>query len=950
MKNSKRTSATLKGAVLIMVMTIMFVLIFLLAGTIAVVYSAHNRAIVKYEESQAYYTARSLLDAYLDTFLQDNDNRTGENGTTAIPYYYFDDDGSGNITVKNDVNAKQGRALELDIYSMYVSIAPKKANVSTSGVYNKETNPYGGYSINDGDYPFTGSETYWGSAGSRQNDKYLHDWVKQYILDIMLGDFSIPTGQTLEDVRNDSATNNSADYEKAREIALKAINSQINDYKHDPSLGITDAKDIETHTGFDNYYKQFVASEVDGANKKTDAIYYRVPAGVFKDYGLHNTEGSYGKVADTYPDNATDAFIKIQLLERTMNLSKDGADYKMKLDGGNREKDHVKISVTVEIMLDGVPTTTSVIYANEYNQKPSSNKAIVSLSNIKAGNDKSLTAFGGLVSMATSDFGWSNQSATSSNIYLRNNLDFGTTTPRFVLNKSNYVYIEKSIIVGANDPDMTCVEQGATFFSSEVKVSPRGIGTSGHEVNIICEKFNVAGYGDNPSNAQVFAEEFMVKDNNSNGKSVIKGDLYCNYLTLSQEYIDIDCSSGDAVFKVNVKDDGSEAAGGTAITGNDSLEKFVVTGTYAGSNGKIHVAKGVKVMDNSGNVVYTVDKTGTTLMMADNVQRPAIIDWSNALFIDSAFSTEVKATNRVLDGNGNGTPEESEQDFVFDTSAKTRKFTMPVNLIGKTGSDGKVIEIDTLEKMYTDYFKSAATTGGTYDGEPFAYFGDFNYGTYNEANHMKDFDTVVTNPGAWDEAASVNPNFNTFIDEHVVQPQDRNAKVTNTGLAIPSCFNALVAQSTTDADILAAIPAGKQLAGIITSDCQIPSSNQVNTNNVYNQIDNWVFVIDTRGGPVNLQMGNGSGGKFAGNFVVVGTNKCTVLMPASNPNTEFILGDDHDFSLFDSRLGQKPSNLRLGNASNPSVPPAIDIVVSKNASKVTYGQHAQGPIQGYFYS
>lgn len=920
MKNSKRTPHTLRGAVLIMVMTVMFVLIFLLAGTIAVVYSAHNRAMVKYEESQAYYTARSMLDAYLETFLKDNENVTGDNSTTAVKYYYIDNTN----TLKDDKNAKQGRAMELDIYSLKVSVAPLGA---------------GG--LPEAGYPYDGSESLF-STGGYVNDKYLYDWVKQYILDLMLGDFTVPAGKTLEQFRADQVTANATGYGAARELALSAINSDINDYKHAAGSGITDPLDIVVNAGknYDKYYKQFTVSDT------TDTIYYRVPANTFKSYGTATTGGSYGKVADTFADGKTDAVIKVQLLERTFNLSKDGADFKMKFDGGNREKDHVKIKVTCEIMLDGVATTTSVIYANEYIQKPSSSKAIVSLSDIK-GSD-SVTAFGGVVSMATEGFNWTNNSGTSGNVYLRSDVNFGTTTPKVVLNKNNVFYTDKKIIVGNNAPSMTYVESGATYFGQSVEVGQQGLGAGGHEVNVICEEFKytqVSG-GNARVVGQLFTEDFDATAGMGNNTPIVDGDIYTNYLMFNEADMGLvwDNSTSPAALKLTIdgKPDG---------TNRDSNSSF--SHLYSGS---LNVAKGIKVKLNDGmGTVITADINGTVINPADSLPYNVQIGWAPAITNITLDTTkEVKATNRVLDSDNDGTPDPDstaasgpKQDFEFDNTTKVRKFKMPANLIGKTGSDGNVVEIDTLEKMYSDYFKSAPTTTGTYQGDPFAYYGDFNDSkgstTYNEASHMSDFDSIDSN-------GTINPNLETFIDEHIVQPQDRNNKVDNTGLAIPSCFNALVAQTTTDTEILSAIPAGKNIGGIITADCQIPSKAQMNVNNVYNPIDNWVFVIDTRSGPVNLQMGNGSGGTFAGNFVVVGTNKCTVLMPATSAGTEFVLGDDHDFSLFDSRLGQKPANLRLGNATNPSVPPAIDIVVSKNVSKVTYGQHSSGPIQGYVYA
>ena len=106
MTKTDRKPRTAKGAVLIMVLTVMFVLIFLLAGTVAVVYSTNNRVLQKFEQSQAYYTARSVMDTYIDTLLHDNNN------DSSVPYYYIDG------TTLSHVPAKQGRALELDLYDL----------------------------------------------------------------------------------------------------------------------------------------------------------------------------------------------------------------------------------------------------------------------------------------------------------------------------------------------------------------------------------------------------------------------------------------------------------------------------------------------------------------------------------------------------------------------------------------------------------------------------------------------------------------------------------------------------------------------------------------------------------------------------------------------------------------------------------------------------------------
>ncbi|MBQ4486206.1 MAG: hypothetical protein II936_04270, partial [Oscillospiraceae bacterium] len=115
--NIKRKPYSAKGAVLIMVLTVMFVLIFLLAGAVAVVYTSNNRVMMQYEESQAYYTARSVLETYKNALLSDNTDLTG--GT----YYYYDTTGAS-PAITSIPKVKQGRALELDLYSVPVCTDP----------------------------------------------------------------------------------------------------------------------------------------------------------------------------------------------------------------------------------------------------------------------------------------------------------------------------------------------------------------------------------------------------------------------------------------------------------------------------------------------------------------------------------------------------------------------------------------------------------------------------------------------------------------------------------------------------------------------------------------------------------------------------------------------------------------------------------------------------------
>ncbi len=98
------------GAVLVMVLIVMVVLIIMLLATLTVVTTASQRIYTKYEENQAYYSARSALDIFTQNMLNDNvyivDGRT---------YTHTTDFTTG--TTKTDP-MKQGLALQLDLYKI----------------------------------------------------------------------------------------------------------------------------------------------------------------------------------------------------------------------------------------------------------------------------------------------------------------------------------------------------------------------------------------------------------------------------------------------------------------------------------------------------------------------------------------------------------------------------------------------------------------------------------------------------------------------------------------------------------------------------------------------------------------------------------------------------------------------------------------------------------------
>ncbi len=110
MSNNTKTKK-LSGIVLILILTIMFVLMVMLFASLTVVSTAKNRTYLKFEQNQAYYTARSALDLYTDSLLTDSHYNSG-----TMDYIKK----VGATEDKKTVDLKQGRALELDLYDIAV--------------------------------------------------------------------------------------------------------------------------------------------------------------------------------------------------------------------------------------------------------------------------------------------------------------------------------------------------------------------------------------------------------------------------------------------------------------------------------------------------------------------------------------------------------------------------------------------------------------------------------------------------------------------------------------------------------------------------------------------------------------------------------------------------------------------------------------------------------------
>lgn len=124
MKELRRRKG-LSGTVLIMILTVMVVLIIMLMATLTVVTTANQRVYTKFEENQAYYSARSALDIFTANLMNDGDYYAYENGNGSARMYTYTktglDPAVDDITNPANQDTKemmQGLALQLDLYKI----------------------------------------------------------------------------------------------------------------------------------------------------------------------------------------------------------------------------------------------------------------------------------------------------------------------------------------------------------------------------------------------------------------------------------------------------------------------------------------------------------------------------------------------------------------------------------------------------------------------------------------------------------------------------------------------------------------------------------------------------------------------------------------------------------------------------------------------------------------
>ena len=912
---AKKSPAKVKGAVLIMILAVMTVMIILLAGSIAVVYSAHNRASVKYSESQGYYTARSVLDNFFSELSRSGETEDPVTHAKFGKYYSLSDSGTNPV---KDQDIKLGRLVELDLYK--ASLDGKSGSDYADWV--KE------YCDNNADGLKAQILQFNPSASLSSSTDLYSNFVKYYVnLDTgSLTDYStydkyynqyksmnIPDGDTLTyelsslegfgsgtiDTDGDGNPDTKDQFGKlADDGTSKAwITVKVTERIFDMGEGTTYADRIKNGKRSDDHIVAIVTSHViyNGEEITTSQMWYNNPPPIVdSNAGLP----SLGPINDAASMTGIGDVATL-----TRELSKFRND----------------------------PTFSGNVYF-EGSLEHNSNKETATMS------EGEVFFVGDTYISSESCF----QGVNTGSIFYAD---------RFQLWKQN------SLTDG--DVPVNIIANKFETHSDQKKVYGR----------IFAETFDTMSSGAEQtypdSNKQLLISNGSMVFSANNTQ--IYGDVYCNYLGVPADRVcaKVDASAGTITFNINYNGQNNELAPGDT----NRIETMMASGK------KIYVYKGIRIIngvveqpvakDASGNDVkrlvnryetywngsdsftdftigekFTIPESGSLLQIYGDPVQIGVdytikVNWSNTdgVIVDKSGSSEKLKLDYYAPA--------SEKVWTLNANTYQKEFKLPsgVNLLGSNGGEGKdEFSLPTHRSIYKNYFFTEITGGTT------------------GAAYPKTFDDDT---GSF-TMPSTDPDFQTFLQEHAITAEALYSQVdTSTAVDIDNVPDLpfLTSEAT------AAPGGGDTVNGVYmpASSYVISSSGYVvgpSDPNQYNSYKSRLFYIDARSGDLEIQLGDGiSNRPYVGGFVVYGTGHVTVLVPGvngggDNQTVSFGDGSQGGMFIFDTEeifsglskykfyIGQDPNN----RSQRLTPAPNIDWYFSKNISTVNVIN--QGSING----
>jgi len=146
MANLKQPKGLIKGAVLLMILTIMFVLIIILMATLTVVSTASKRTYQKFEQNQSEFTARSCVEYYIGNILKNS--KTGTYiAANNDPYFVTAPTATMTVGRDAELELRTLKSLDCDGSSALPVTDPKyHEDNNEAGLYSDtKTSPMSGY-------------------------------------------------------------------------------------------------------------------------------------------------------------------------------------------------------------------------------------------------------------------------------------------------------------------------------------------------------------------------------------------------------------------------------------------------------------------------------------------------------------------------------------------------------------------------------------------------------------------------------------------------------------------------------------------------------------------------------------------------------------------------------------------------------------------------------------
>jgi hypothetical protein len=382
LKTKERILKTkLRGAVLLLVMTVMFMLMIILMATLAVVSTSNKKAYVKFEENQAYYSAASALEVFWGA----------QNGTKGFmkdeKYYAMKPDGSGpqkitDIDGSTQVSMTQGRSIEMELYHL-ASIQGMDI-VGNSSFYNAK--------ITNG--TLTDLKTYLQDCTDMNALGSALQYSKQFAVDPPIN----------------------PNTEVAFYVEFPTIANPIN-----PANGYGEYADV-------NPLNADPSAPVDDQPLQKAAIKMEVLKRFYNLDGVENDELIAFMEDD--PNQLPVVPAPTAIADDTDPNKIDLNKVKTKLQAGDRARDYFVVRVTSESVLMGVKGTAAVemVTTIPVSAAPNSDSAVKSFGFTKDGNS-GYNAIGGATGLADVKLGTGQSAGT---IYSSGNISFGSSRQPFV--------------------------------------------------------------------------------------------------------------------------------------------------------------------------------------------------------------------------------------------------------------------------------------------------------------------------------------------------------------------------------------------------------------------------------------------------------------------------------------------------------------------------------------